>query len=176
MTITGATIEKLDFSDSLSIDSAGLWEKGWFGMRQRTTQTTKEGAQRNWVLVDLENKVLGRAASEIAKILRGKHRPDFVTHLDNGDFVVAINASKITLTGTKWDTKLSRKHTGYPGGLKEQPAREVMKRHPDQLIRDAVWGMMPKNTSLSKRLMKKLKVYPGPEHPHVAQNPQPSTR
>ncbi len=142
-------------------------------MKQKTTQTTKEDRQRNWVLVDLDNKALGRAASTIAKILRGKHRPDFVPHIDNGDFVVAINATKIKLTGKKWDNKLSRKHTGYPGGLKETPARKVMERHPDQLIKDAVWGMMPKNTSLSKRMMTKLKVYPGTEHPHVAQNPQP---
>lgn len=140
--------------------------------RQKTTQTTKEDAQRGWVLVDLDNKVLGRAAAEISKLLRGKHKSEYVPHLDNGAFVVAINASKIALTGDKWDKKLSRRHTGYPGGLKEQTAREVMDRHPDQLIRDAVWGMMPKNTSLSKRLMTKFKVYPGTEHPHEAQNPQ----
>jgi large subunit ribosomal protein L13 len=140
--------------------------------RQKTTQTTKEDAQRGWVLVDLENKVLGRAASEIAKILRGKHKGAYVPHLDNGDFVIAVNASKIALTGSKWDNKISRRHTGYAGGLKEQTAREVMDRHPDQLIKDAVWGMLPKNTSLSKRLMTKFKVYPGAEHPHEAQNPQ----
>lgn len=141
-------------------------------MQQKTTQTSKENAQRNWVLVDLEDKVLGRAASKIADILRGKTRPGFVKHLDNGDFVVAINASKIALTGKKWDQKLSRSHSGYPGGLKEWSAREVIQRHPDQLIKDAVWGMLPKNY-LSRHLMKKLKVYPGAEHPHEAQNPQP---
>lgn len=140
-------------------------------MQQKTTQTTKENATRNWVVVDLENKVLGRAASEIADLLRGKHRPSYVRHIDNGDFVVAINSSKIILTGKKWDQKLTRTHSGYPGGLKEHSAREVMKRHPDQLIRDAVWGMMPKN-SLSKHMMKKLKIYSGAEHPHTAQQPE----
>lgn len=140
-------------------------------MRQKTTQTTKETAQRGWVMIDLENKVLGRAASEIAEILRGKHKPGYVPHLDNGDFVVAINAAKIKLTGSKWDTKLSRSHSGYPGGLKERKAGDVIQDSPDRLIRDAVWGMLPKNASLSKHLMTKLKIYPGAEHPHEAQNP-----
>lgn len=138
---------------------------------QKTTQTSKENANRGWVLVDLENKVLGRAATRIADVLRGKHRPTFVNHIDNGDFVVAINASKIALTGNKWDDKMTRSHTGFPGGLKEWSAKEVIQRHPDQLIKDAVWGMLPKN-SRTKHLMRKLKVYPGAEHPHEAQNPQ----
>jgi large subunit ribosomal protein L13 len=139
--------------------------------KQKTTQATKENATRGWVLVDLENKVLGRAASQIANLLRGKHRPTFINHIDNGDFVVAINSSKISLTGKKWDDKITRSHSGYVGGLKEMSAKEVMEKHPDQLIKDAVWGMLPKN-SRTKHLMKKLKVYPGSEHPHQAQNPQ----
>lgn len=140
--------------------------------KQKTTRTTKQDTERGWKIVDLENQPLGRAASVIAQILRGKDKPTYEPHIDNGDFVVAINSSKIKLTGKKWDLKLSRSHSGYPGGLKEWPAKKVMERHPDQLIRDAVWGMMPKNTSLSKRLMTKFKVYANAEHPHSAQNPQ----
>lgn len=140
--------------------------------KQKTTQVTKEEATRGWVLVDLENKVLGRAASKIANLLRGKHHPSYLKHVDTGDFVVAINSSKICLTGKKWDKKITRSHSGYVGGLKEKTAKHVMEKHPDQLIRDAVWGMLPRN-SRTKHLMKKLKVYPGSEHPHEAQKPQP---
>jgi large subunit ribosomal protein L13 len=140
--------------------------------KQKTTRTTKQDTERGWVIVDLKDKPLGRAASTIAKILRGKNKATYEPHIDNGDFVVAINSSKIKLTGKKWDLKLSRSHSGYPGGLKEWPANKVMERHPDKLIRDAVWGMMPKNTSLSKRLMTKFKVYANAEHPHASQNPQ----
>jgi len=139
--------------------------------KQKTSRTTKQETDRNWVIVDLKDKPLGRAASTIAKILRGKNKASYEPHIDNGDFVVAINSSKIKLTGNKWDQKLNRSHSGYPGGLKEWPANQLIERNPDRLIRDAVWGMMPKNTSLSKRLMTKFKVYANADHPHAAQNP-----
>ncbi|MFH1654076.1 MAG: 50S ribosomal protein L13 [Pseudomonadota bacterium] len=125
---------------------------------------------RQWVLIDLENRVLGRAATEIALRLRGKHKATFIPHLDKGEFVVVINAAKIKFTGKKMDDKIYYRHTGYFGGLKESTARERIARNPEKLIHDTVWGMMPKNT-LSKHLMKKLKVYAGNEHPHAAQIP-----
>lgn len=129
-----------------------------------------EKVQRTWVVFDLENKVLGRAASKIADLLRGKDKASFTPHMDTGHFVVAINASKIRLTGRKLDEKLYRHHSGYPGGLKTKTAREVLAKHPDRLLKEAVWGMLPKNT-LSRHLIRKLKIYSGPEHPHQAQNP-----
>ncbi len=140
-------------------------------MDQKTTQTTKEDAQRGWVLVDLTDKVLGRAASNIANILRGKNRPGFVPHLDNGDFVVVINAAKVKLTGNKLDQMMHHRHSGFFGGLTSTPAREVLAKHPDRLLREAVWGMLPKN-KLSRHLMRKLKIYTDAAHPHAAQNPQ----
>jgi len=129
-----------------------------------------EKIERTWVLVDLENKVLGRAASKIADLLRGKNKACYTPNMDNGHFVVAINASKIRLTGKKLDEKLYHHHSGYPGGLKTKTAREVLTKHPDRLLEDAVWGMLPKNT-LSRHLIRKLKIYTGAEHPHEAQNP-----
>lgn len=126
--------------------------------------------ERTWVIVDLENKVLGRAATKIADLLRGKDKPTFTPNADTGHFVVAINASKIRFTGRKLDEKLYHHHSGYPGGLKTKTAREVMAKHPDRVMSEAVWGMLPKNT-LSRHLMRKLKIYTGAEHPHQAQNP-----
>jgi len=137
---------------------------------QKTNFARSETTQRTWVVVDLENKVLGRAASKIADLLRGKDKPDYTPHVDTGHFVVAVNASKIRLTGRKLDEKLYRHHSGYPGGLKTKTARDVLEKHPDRLIRDAVWGMLPKNT-ISRHLLNKLKIYPNAEHPHAAQNP-----
>lgn len=138
---------------------------------QKTYLEKKENVKRSWVLVDLDNKVLGRAASKIANILRGKDKPVFTPHVDCGRFVIAINASKLRLTGNKLDGKLYRHHSGYPGGLKTRTAREVLAKHPDRMLREAVWGMLPKNT-LSKHILKKLKIYSGAEHPHQAQNPE----
>ncbi len=137
---------------------------------QKSFLASKETAQRGWMLVDVENQVVGRAASKIADILRGKHRPTYTPHVDNGDFVVVINASKVRFTGKKWDDKFYYRHTGYPGGIKEISAKKQLEKHPEQILKDAVWGMLPKNF-LSKHLQRKLKVYPGSEHPHAAQNP-----
>lgn len=126
---------------------------------------------RRWILVDAEGKVLGRLASYIAVRLRGKYLPTFTPHVDTGDFVVVINAEKIRLTGKKWDQKVYRRHSGYMGGLKETNARKMLQEHPERLLYYAVRGMLPKNR-LGRKLLKKLKIYVGPKHPHEAQQPQ----
>jgi large subunit ribosomal protein L13 len=114
---------------------------------------------------------LGRLASEIAQILRGKNKPIFTPHVDTGDFVIVINAEKIRLTGRKEETKTYFRHSGYPGGVRMQTFKDLINRYPDRIIRKAVWGMLPHNR-LGRRLIKKLKVYAGPEHPHQAQQPK----
>jgi large subunit ribosomal protein L13 len=131
--------------------------------------------EKNWYLVDAEDQVLGRMASAIAVVLMGKDKPHYTSFLDTGDFVVVVNAEKIRLTGNKLDEKLYRSHSGYPGGLKEISARDLLKKHPERLIQNAVKGMLPKN-KLGKKMFKKLKVYRGSEHPHEAQRPQPLGR
>ncbi len=139
----------------------------------KTTWLTKEAgaAQRAWWVVDLEGQVLGRAATKIASVLRGKNKPTFTPNVDMGDFVVVINASKVRLTGQKMKNKLYRRHTLYPGGLRETTAEKLLVEDPDRLVRHAVWGMIPKGR-LGRRIIKKLKVYSGPEHLHAAQQPQ----
>ena len=126
---------------------------------------------RSWYLVDATDRVLGRLASQLATRLRGKHLPIFTPHADTGDFIVVVNAKKIRLTGKKWQQKTYYRHTGYIGGLKSITARKVREKRPEDLVRYAVWGMLPKNR-LGRRLYKKLKVYAGPDHPHAAQQPQ----
>lgn len=136
--------------------------------QQKTTFISKQDNQRGWVLMDVKDQVVGRAASRIADILRGKHRPSYTPNADAGDFVVVINASKLRFTGNKLDDKKYYHHTGFFGGLKEITAGRQMTEHPDRVLRDAVWGMLPRNT-LTRSLIKKLKIYPGTEHPHAAQ-------
>ncbi len=138
----------------------------------KTFMLKKEEVQREWYVVDATGKTLGRLASEIAKILIGKHKPTYTPHVDNGDFVVVINADKIHVTGKKLDKKVYYKHTGYMGHLKETTLREMLQKKPEEVIRLAVRGMLPKN-KLRDRRMKRLKVYAAPEHPHSAQNPKP---
>ena len=138
--------------------------------RQKTKLETPQTAKRGWVIMDVKDKVVGRVASRIADMLRGKHKTNFTPHVDTGDFVVVLNAAKIRFTGEKLDKKNYYRHSGYFGGLKTTSAEEQMKKHPDRVLRDAVWGMLPKNT-LSRHLIKKLKIYPGTEHPHEAQAP-----
>ena len=134
---------------------------------------TKEAlAQRQWHVVDAQGRVLGRMASEIAKILRGKHKPIFTPNLDTGDFVVVVNARSVKLTGKKLEKKVYYRHTEYPGGIREKTAAKMLAEKPEELVRLAVKGMLPKNR-LSRKLVGKLKVYAGPEHPHDAQKPQP---
>lgn len=127
---------------------------------------------RNWVVVDVSGKVLGRAATEIARVLRGKHRPTFTPHVDAGDFVVVLNAEKVALTGDKLDKKIYWRHTEFPGGERPTTARQLLAKKPEDAIKKAVKGMLPKG-HLGRALLKKLKVYKGAEHPHAAQNPQP---
>ena len=128
--------------------------------------------QRDWVLVDATDMVLGRLATRVAEILKGKTKPQYTPHVDVGDFVVVINADKIRLTGNKAETKAYFSHSGYPGGLKETSFARMMEKHPERVIEKAVKGMLPKN-SLGRSMGKKLKVYAGSDHPHEAQNPTP---
>lgn len=135
---------------------------------QKTTLKMPKDWKPAWWLFNLETQTLGRAATKIADILRGKHRPYYTPSVDNGDFVVVINAAKVKLTGKKWTDKIYYKHTGYPGGLKETSAEEMLAKHPEDLIVKAVKGMLPKNF-LAQAMLKKLKVYSGADHPHKAQ-------
>ena len=129
-------------------------------------------AQRQWYIVDAEGKVLGRLATEVARVLRGKHKPSFSPHIDGGDFVIIVNARRVSLTGKKLEQKTYYRHSEYPGGLRASTAGKLVETKPNAIIQLAVKGMLPKNR-LGRDLLRKLKVYPGPEHPHQAQNPQP---
>ena len=135
-------------------------------------KTEEALAQRQWYVVDAQGKVLGRMASEIAKVLRGKNKPIFTPNADAGDFVIVINARGVKLTGKKRQQKVYYRHTEYPGGIRERTAEKMLQEKPQDLVLLAVKGMLPKNR-LSKKLVTKLKVYAGPEHPHEAQKPQP---
>jgi len=139
--------------------------------RSRSTFQAKANAEHGWFVADLEGQTLGRAATKIADVLRGKHRPTFTQHEDAGDFVIVVNADKVKLSKDKWNTKLYRDHSLFPGGLRTQTAAELNKRHPGDLVKRAVWGMLPKGP-LGRRIYKKLKVYAGAAHPHSAQEPQ----
>jgi large subunit ribosomal protein L13 len=136
----------------------------------KTYQAKKEELIYQWYLVNAEGKVLGRLATELAKILRGKNKPTYTPHVDTGDFVVIINAEKVMLTGKKMKDKIYFHHTGYPGGLKEISAEKLLVKKPTEMIRIAVKGMLPKN-SLGRQMIRKLKIYAGPNHPHEAQKP-----
>ncbi|MBP8988784.1 MAG: 50S ribosomal protein L13 [Clostridia bacterium] len=127
--------------------------------------------ERKWYVVDAEGMTLGRLASEVAKILRGKHKPEYTPFIDTGDYVIVVNAAKVELTGKKMDQKVYRYHTQYPGGLKEIKYQDMMKKKPEKVVELAVKGMLPKN-SLGRAMYKKLKVYAGPEHQHAAQKPE----
>jgi large subunit ribosomal protein L13 len=137
------------------------------------TYTAKPGEiERSWYVVDAESKTLGRLATQIADVLRGKGKPAYTAHVDTGDFVIVVNAEKIHVTGQKLDQKIYYRHSGYPGGLRTRTLREQLDRRPEEVIRKAVRGMLPKNR-LAAAQLKKLKVYAGPDHPHAAQNPEP---
>src|SRR5688572_11305008 len=138
----------------------------------KTYVATPADRQRNWLLVDAEGKTLGRLATQIADALRGKRKPEYTPHVDTGDFVIVINAEKISVTGKKLTDKKYYRHSGYPGGLKSRTLAEMLDRRPEEVIRKAVKGMLPRNR-LSRRQITKLKVYAGPEHPHAAQQPVP---
>lgn len=138
----------------------------------RTYSAKENEIEKKWFIVDAKDKVLGRLASEVARRLRGKHKPVFTPHIDTGDYIIVVNAEKIRLTGDKLDKKMYYRYSGYMGGLKEISARKQLAKKPEELIKHAVKGMLPKN-SLGRRQGKKLKVYAGPEHPHEAQQPEP---
>ena len=138
----------------------------------KTYQAKKEEVEHRWFLVNAEGKILGRLATELAKILKGKTKPTYTPHTDTGDFVVIINAGKLVLTGKKMQDKKYYRHTGYPGGIRETTAEKLLASKPTELIRRAVKGMLPKN-SLGRQMLRKLKVYAGPGHPHEAQKPIP---
>jgi large subunit ribosomal protein L13 len=137
----------------------------------RTFIPKKEDLEQKWWLVNADGKILGRLATEIADLLRGKKKPQFTSHLDTGDFVVVINAEKIRVSGRKIEQKAYFSHSQYPGGIREERLKELLERKPEEVIRRAVWGMIPK-TKLGRSVYRKLKVYRGPSHPHEAQNPQ----
>jgi large subunit ribosomal protein L13 len=139
---------------------------------QKTYSAKPGEVDRRWYLVDAEGQTLGRLATQIADTLRGKRKPQYTAHVDTGDFVVVVNAEKIHVTGKKLDQKMYHRHSGYPGGLRSRTLREQLERRPTEVIRKAVKGMLPRN-KLARQQITKLKVYAGPEHPHVAQAPEP---
>jgi large subunit ribosomal protein L13 len=135
------------------------------------TYSPKPGdVQRQWYVIDAEDVVLGRLASQVAQLLRGKHKPVFAPHSDTGDFVIVVNAGKVALSGNKREQKLAYRHSGYPGGLSTTNYTALLEKNPRRAIEKAVWGMLPKNR-IARQQLKKLKVYAGPEHPHQAQQP-----
>jgi large subunit ribosomal protein L13 len=138
----------------------------------KTFVATPSNRERNWLLVDASEKTLGRLATQIADALRGKRKPTYTPHIDTGDFVVVVNAEKIRVTGSKLQDKRYYKHSGYPGGLRTRTLQEMLDRRPEEVIRLAVKGMLPRNR-LGRQQMRKLKVYAGPDHPHQAQQPKP---
>ncbi len=138
----------------------------------KTQSAKKEEIQREWWIVSAANRRLGRLAAQVATVLRGKHKPYFTPHVDCGDFVIVVDAAKVTLSGNKMRDKIYYRHTGYIGGLKQERAEDLLQRSPETMVRRAVWGMLPHNI-LGRQMIKKLKVYAGPGHPHQAQQPQP---
>jgi large subunit ribosomal protein L13 len=137
----------------------------------KTQFATRDTVEKKWYLVDAEDAVLGRIATKIATYLRGKNKAIFTPHIDTGDFIIVINADKVKLTGKKLEDKIYYRHSGYPGGLRAETAKDRLRRKPEEIIIDAVWGMLPKGR-LGRAMIKKLKVYRGPEHPHKAQKPE----
>ena len=138
----------------------------------KTYQAKKEEIDHKWYLINAEGKILGRLSTEVARILKGKKKPTYTPYLDTGDFVVIVNAGKVTLTGKKLKDKIYYHHTGYPGGIKAMSAEKLLAKKPTEMIRIAVRGMLPKN-SLGRQMLRKLKIYAGPSHPHEAQKPAP---
>ena len=138
----------------------------------KTFVATPANRERNWLVVDATDKTLGRLATQIADTLRGKRKPEFTPHCDVGDFVIVVNAEKIAVTGKKRQEKLYHRHSGYPGGLRSRTLEEMLARRPEEVLRIAVKGMLPRNR-IARAQLRKLKVYAGPDHPHVAQQPEP---
>lgn len=139
----------------------------------KTYPTTPRDIQREWWVIDAEGQTLGRLASQIAQILRGKYKPYFTPNLDTGDNVIVINAEKIRVSGDRLEQKRYWRHSGYPGGIRSVVLRDQLRRHPDRPLRAAVKGMLPSNSALGREMLRKLHIYAGPTHPHEAQNPKP---
>ncbi len=139
---------------------------------QKTYIPKANELSREWILVDANGQYLGRLASQIARVILGKHKPIFTPGVDTGDFVIVVNAERVRVTGNKLEDKIYYRHSGYPGGLKAISLRQQLATHPDRVLRHAVWGMLPHN-KVGRELIKKLKIYAGPHHPHAAQNPKP---
>ena len=139
----------------------------------KTFTATPDTIEHHWWLVDARGQSLGRLASQVAQLIRGKHKPTFTPHMDGGDFVVVINAAQVRLTGRKLEQKRYFRHTGYMGHARFVPAKVMLDKHPERVVERAVWGMLPKSTLGRQKLRRKLKVYAGPEHPHAAQQPEP---
>ena len=137
----------------------------------KTYSATPKEIERKWFVVDAQGRVLGRLASFVAARLRGKHKPIYTPHVDTGDHIVVVNAAKVALTGNKWDDKMYHHHSGYPGGLKSRSAKDLLEKRPADLVMHAVRGMLPKNR-LGRKMLKKLKIYAGSDHPHEAQQPE----
>jgi large subunit ribosomal protein L13 len=137
----------------------------------RTYQATPQDRERSWYVVDAENKTLGRLATQIADVLRGKRKPTYTPHVDVGDFVIVVNAEKVAVTGGKREKKLYWRHSGYPGGIRSRTLGDLLEKRPEEVIRRAVKGMLPRNR-LARQQLRKLKVYAGPDHPHQAQKPE----
>ena len=137
----------------------------------KTFMANAQTITRKWYVVDAEGKTLGRLATEVATVLKGKHKPTYTPHVDNGDYVIVVNAEKIILTGKKWDKKMYYSHSGYSGGLKSTAAKDVMAKFPTRMVEKAIKGMLP-HTRLGDQIAKKLFVYEGPEHKHIAQKPE----
>jgi large subunit ribosomal protein L13 len=142
------------------------------GLPMKTYVAKPTDRERNWLVVDADGRTLGRLATQIADALRGKRKPTYTPHIDTGDFVIVVNAEKIAVTGNKRAAKMYYRHSGYPGGLKSRSLNDMLERRPEEVIRLAVKGMLPRNR-LARKQLTKLKVYAGPEHPHAAQQPQP---
>ena len=138
----------------------------------KTVSVREQDVQRDWYVIDAQGQTLGRVATHVATLLRGKHKPIYTPHVDCGDYVVVVNADKIHVTGKKMTQKIYYRHSGYPGGLKQVTLRDQLQKFPDRIVEKAVRGMLPKNR-LGRRMFKKLKVYAGPDHPHQAQQPKP---
>ena len=137
----------------------------------KTYQANAQDRERGWYVVDAEGKTLGRLATQIANVLRGKHKPTYTPHVDVGDFVIVVNAEKVAVTGDKREKKLYWRHSGYPGGIRSRTLGDLLEKRPEEVIRKAVKGMLPRNR-LARQQLRKLKVYAGPEHPHQAQKPE----
>lgn len=142
------------------------------GPRKMTQSPSPADVERSWFVVDAAGKVLGRVASQVAHVLRGKHKPIYAPHVDTGDFVIIVNAEQVELSGRKRDVKRYYRHSGYPGGIRSVTAGRLLQTHPERVLEGAIRGMLPKNP-LGRKMLRKLKVYAGEKHPHAAQQPQP---